>query len=239
MCDEQQRRDRARAPLTPHLARASEVARHQPAGAFLDGLNAHRATLSQALADIDAEAAQPCGCLTSVSPSAPISPATPSQADDTPNSDTFPNRVALTDESRANVQRAPTGTRFYCMVSPQGDAHCAASKSRAPLPDDARSNLNNQAIDPLEPNHLGTGHQQVARAVGIPFDEQSARVGYVEGDGFGFSIEKKSDCDRAYTFESAFNEKLGDRVLPEPISQQLQQQVEAAFPTCPVNRQRP
>jgi hypothetical protein len=246
MCDEQQRRARARALRSPHITLAAQVAQRHNPGVFLAAVAAHRDRLTRDLAAQETPPSTPpppCGCNESARRRATAHPAltTPNPTPNpTPNGDTrsdpnaFPDPIHLTDESLNNVQKTPPGTRFYCMISPQGDAHCAASKGPTPLPPSAHSHLNGQPVAPLEPNGLGTGHQQVARAVGIPFDEQSARVGYVEGEGFGFSLQKNDDCDRAYTFESAFNEKLGDRTLPQPLSDQLHQQVEAAFPPCPV-----
>jgi hypothetical protein len=234
------RRQSILSALAPHQAAARRLVAQSPASSLLTK------TLTAHVDRLNAQAAALCSCgcrghggcnetrrpatTATTPPPAQTPPAQTPPAPTDPNA--FPAHVALTPESLDNVQRAPDGTRFYCMVSPVGEAHCAASQGPTPLPQTARSQIKGQPLPPLAPDGRGTGHQQVARAAGIPFDEASARVGYVEGEGFGFSLSKIDDCDRDYAFESAFNEKLGDRTLPKPLSDQLQQQVESAFPPC-------
>ncbi|MBH25816.1 MAG: hypothetical protein CMH57_15525 [Myxococcales bacterium] len=142
----------------------------------------------------------------------------------------------ITTESRENIERAPEGTRFYCVASEGGDVHCAASRGQGDLPSEARSTLAGQSVEPISPSYLGTGHQQVARLAGLTFDEATARVGYVDGEGYGLSIEKVDACERRYTWRSAFNCKVspdGSRTLPDPIAHVIQSGVESSFPPCP------
>ena len=184
-----------------------------------------------------------------VTPSAASPPDTPSDApaaDDAPCNETsvaadgcddagFPLQVSLTDESLGNVARAPNSSSFYCVVEPEGDAHCAVARGADPLEDHERSQIKGQPLEPLYPSRQGTGHQQVARAAGLDFDEATARVGYVDGEGYGFSLYKEDDCHRDYGFRSAFNSKTnpdGSRMLAPERRARLRQQVEAAFPPC-------
>lgn len=142
----------------------------------------------------------------------------------------------MTDESRDNITRAPDGTSFYCVTEPNGRTHCAASTNMGDLAPEERSRLGGAEVAPITPDGRGTGHQQVARRVGVEFDEASARVGYVEGEGYGSSLHKRDACNRDYTFRSAFNAKTnpyGSRQMPTPMAQRFEAGMEAAFPPCP------
>lgn len=144
-------------------------------------------------------------------------------------------RVTLTAESRDNIQRAPSGARFFCVADTEGTTHCAVSRCRLDLSDAQKSSLGGERLEPIAPGFAGTGHQQVARAAGIAFDEETARVGYVDGDGFGLSIEKLSDCERHYSFRSAFNRGSspdGGREMPAELAERFERGIERAFPTC-------
>ena len=150
--------------------------------------------------------------------------------------------IALTAESRDNIQRAPVGTRFYCVADTEGTTHCAASRSRVALQDAERSALAGQSLEPIAPGYAGTGHQQVARAAGIAFDEQTARVGYVDGEGYGLSIEKLGECQRSYSFRSAFNRTCspdGGREMPVALAERFERGIENAFPACHIDRTEP
>ncbi|MEO1269037.1 MAG: hypothetical protein AAFX99_13130 [Myxococcota bacterium] len=142
----------------------------------------------------------------------------------------------LTEESRDNIDRAPDGTRFYCVSTEEGTVHCAASRGTRNLEPHEQSSLGGQLVDPIAPSFQGTGHQQVARRAGLEFDDATARVGYVDGEGYGLSITKVDACQRDYTWTSAFNRKAcpqGSRILPQEMAQTIQAGVEASFPACP------
>ncbi len=149
--------------------------------------------------------------------------------------DGLPGEVRLTEESRQNIERAPEGTRFYCMLTEAGDAHCAAGQGAA-LSEDQKSRIGGVPIEPPSPGWGGTGHQQLARRVGLAFDEETAAVGVVHGDeGYGISVEKISPCQRDYAFNSAFNLKTNDegsRTLPESFQRRIRQGLEGALPAC-------
>lgn len=150
--------------------------------------------------------------------------------------------VNLTPESRDNIQRAPAGTRFFCVADTEGTTHCAASRARDALSDSQKSTLGGDLLEPIAPSYAGTGHQQVARAAGIGFDEATARVGYVDGDGYGLSIEKVNDCQRNYSFRSAFNRKCspeGGREMPAEFAERFERGIENAFPACIIGDSAP
>lgn len=144
-------------------------------------------------------------------------------------------RMGITEESRENIQRAPVGTRFFCVADTEGTTHCAVSQYRNGLDDSQKSSLGGVALEPIVHGYGGTGHQQVARAAGIDFDEATARVGYVDGEGYGMSIEKVSECERNYSFRSAFNRTSnpeGSRELPGELAERFEEAIEQAFPAC-------
>lgn len=171
---------------------------------------------------------------------APPRPAPPPAVEPAPAVGGLPGQIQMTMESVENVQRAPAGTRFYCVADPQGKTHCAASAANQALGPEQRSRLAGQEVEPLRPDHRGTGHQQVARRAGIAFDEATARVGFVEGEGYGLSLTKHNDCERSYTFTSAFNCKVtphGGRTLTSQQAQHFEQHLEASFPPCALDSQ--
>ncbi len=143
--------------------------------------------------------------------------------------------VRMTAESIENIQRAPAGTRFFCMASDDGETHCAASRGPQALEASEQSKLRGVVVDPIAPGRAGTGHQQVAKLAGMKFDEATARVGYVEGEGLGLSVTKHDDCRRSYSFTSAFNIKVtpnGSRTLPSDVADPMKEELEASFPPC-------
>ena len=150
--------------------------------------------------------------------------------------DGLPGEVRLSDEARQNIERAPEGTRFFCMLDDQGRAHCAAG-SGVELGDHQMSRVKGQAIAPIAPTwEEGTGHQQLARKIGLGFNEETAYQGYVEDDeGYGISIEKIGEDERAYKYNSAFNLKTNDdysRTLPESFQERIHTGIEAALSVC-------
>lgn len=140
----------------------------------------------------------------------------------------LPARVELTEESAENVRRAPVGTGFFCVTEPGGRTHCAAS---AALGEGERSRLGGQEVGAVHPGWAGTGHQQVARLAGVRFAEETARQGFVEGEGYGSSLWKGEE-GRRYGFRSAFNSKVsadGDRELPEVLARRFEAGMEASL----------
>lgn len=148
----------------------------------------------------------------------------------------FPDAITLTPESQGNVVRAPDDAWLYCMADKQGQAHCALSAASSLTSPDQRSTIRGQTLEPIRVSaQHGTGHQQVARHAGIPFDEASARVGYVNGEGVGFSLHKRSDCERDVYCTSAFNRAFdphGGRRLPDPLCRKVKTHIDRHFPAC-------
>ncbi len=145
-----------------------------------------------------------------------------------------PPGVALTAESRANLERAPDGTWFYCMIAPGGAVHCAASAARDELRPSQWSRIGGTPIPPIAVDYAKTGHQQLAERARIDFDKDTARIGFVEGEGLGLSIEQLDPNTRRYTFSSAFNAKVdpeGGKNIPSDLATGIQRSIEASLPT--------
>lgn len=145
-----------------------------------------------------------------------------------------PPGVVLTAESRANLDRAPDGTRFYCMIAPGGAVHCAASAASTELQPEQWSRIEGRALPPITVDFAGTGHQQVADRARIAFDKETARIGFVEGEGLGLSIERVSPDTRRYTFRSSFNAKVdpeGGKSMPSDLAADIRGSIEASLST--------
>lgn len=111
-----------------------------------------------------------------------------------------------------------------------------ASRNQNLTEDHQKSTIKGEVIEPIRHGAQGrSGHQQVAMKAGMSFDQASARVGYVNGEGYGISIEKHDDCHRSYTYTSAFNCKAtphGGRTMTEEMAEHFHHSIENAFVGC-------